>query len=156
MGLEMTAERTPRVGHTPPRRPEVATFTFHPWTLDVAPQSDAQIWKPSATNTHRRASEADWDSPRLWNQLIGAGQRHGRAQVVCTPPGGLISPEVPTRWIEDLLALMAATPNLVWLVHSLDLENAQPLLAQAGLSLPNLAVLASRIPPNPSTDSNLS
>lgn len=60
----------------------------------------------------KRTSPANWAKPLAWNKAAAAsGKRH---LVFCASMADWLDPEVPVSWLADLLALIAATPNLTW------------------------------------------
>lgn len=61
-----------------------------------------------------RTSAANWRKPLAWDRAAAkAGERH---RVFCASLADWLDPEVPIEWLADLLWLVAATPNLDWLL----------------------------------------
>lgn len=65
-------------------------------------------------NPRRRTSEAKWREPIAWNRKA---EREGtRPRVFCSSLADWLDDEVPARWLADLLALIARTPALTWML----------------------------------------
>lgn len=112
---------------------EWTDHTFNPWEgcQKVGPGCDhcyaetrnarfaggvAVNWGPGAPR--RRTSEANWRKPLAWNaahdKFFAA---HGRRQrVFCSSLADVFDNAVDPAWREDLLELIASTPNLDWLL----------------------------------------
>lgn len=122
---------------------EWADKTFNPWSgcTKVSPGCASCYaeklssrfphlgnWGPGAPR--KRTSEANWDKPRTWNRVAYYSQAradaafshgvegpiHLRPRVFCASLSDWLDPEVPAEWLADLLALIAQTPELDWLL----------------------------------------
>jgi protein gp37 len=91
-------------------------------------------WGPGAPR--RRTSEANWRQPLKWDAIAKLAEdlweavNHpecppetktgviysGRPRVFCASLADWLDDEVPIEWLADLLGLIAATPNLDWLL----------------------------------------
>lgn len=61
-----------------------------------------------------RSAASTWKQPLAWNRKA---ERDGtRPFVFCSHLSDVFDNEVPTAWREDLFELIAATPNLIWLL----------------------------------------
>ena len=126
---------------------EWTDHTFNPWTgcTRVSPgcqncYAERQAnrfehlgdWGPGAER--KRTSEANWRKPLAWNRkaealgtardpdwngtVDGASQRRMRPRVFCASMADWLDDEVDPAWLADLLALVANTPHLNWLLLS--------------------------------------
>ena len=92
-------------------------------------------WGPGAER--KRTSKANWRKPVAWNRKAEKAQDARdlfnecggsdcrwegpiprRPRVFCGSLCDWLDPEVPAEWLADLLALIAATPHLDWLLLS--------------------------------------
>lgn len=123
---------------------EWCDHTFNPWTgcTKVGPGCDhcyAEAWaKRSGTvqwgsgEPRRRTTPANWRKPLQWE----AGHTdfltlHNRRQrVFCASLADVFDNEVPVQWRVDLFRLIAATPNLDWLLLTKRIGNAQPMMRE--------------------------
>lgn len=75
-------------------------------------------WGPGALR--KRTSEANWRKPLSWNrqlaELAAGGHNVPRERVFCASLADWLDPEVDAEDLADLLALIAKTPNLDWLL----------------------------------------
>jgi protein gp37 len=127
---------------------EWTDHTFNPWIgcTKVGPGCDhcyaenlmdtrmgVAVWGPG--NSRVRTKEANWKMPLRWNAQADAFMaQHGRRQrVFCASLADVFDNEVPVEWRRDLLDLIAATPNLDWLLLTKRIGNAQRLHAEAYL-----------------------
>lgn len=80
-----------------------------------------------------RTSQANWALPRRWNDQHDAFfAQHGRRQrVFCASLADVFDNAVNPEWRRDLFALIAATPNLDWLLLTKRIGNAEGMIAQA-------------------------
>jgi protein gp37 len=127
---------------------EWTDHTFNPWEgcQKVGPGCDhcyaetrnarygggvAVNWGPGAPR--RRTSEANWRKPLAWNRSADAFySEHGRRQrVFCASLADVFDNEVEPAWRADLFALIAATPNLDWLLLTKRIGNAEPMIDEA-------------------------
>jgi protein gp37 len=107
---------------------EWADFTFNPWTgcTKVSPGCDhcyAEGWAKRSGHVQwgphaarRRTAAATWQAPLKWN--LAAAQAGRRARVFCASLADVFDnhPSILSEWRADLWALIAATPNLDWLL----------------------------------------
>lgn len=127
---------------------EWTDHTFNPWIgcTKVGPGCDhcyaenlmdtrmgVAVWGPG--NPRVRTKEANWKMPLRWNAQADAFMaQHGRRQrVFCASLADVFDNEVPVQWRRDLFDLIAATPNLDWLLLTKRIGNAQRLYAEAYL-----------------------
>lgn len=120
--------------------------TFNPWIgcTKVSPGCDhcyAEAWErrfaESGHATHwgpgkarRRTSESNWRQPVRWNAAHDAFlAEHGRRRrVFCASLADVFDNEVPDHWRWDLFRVIAATPNLDWLLLTKRIGNARTML----------------------------
>jgi protein gp37 len=77
--------------------------------------------KWGAGNPRSRTSVDNWKQPRKWDrEAAKLGVRH---RVFCASLADWLDDEVPIEWLTDLLTLIAATPNLDWLLLTKRPEN---------------------------------
>ena len=121
---------------------EWCDHTFNPWEgcQKVGPGCDhcyaetrnarfgggvAVNWGPGAER--RRTSPANWHKPLAWNAAHAEFfAQHGRRQrVFCASLADVFDNAVETQWVADLWLLVAATPNLDWLILTKRIGNAK-------------------------------
>ena len=120
---------------------EWADHTFNPWEgcQKVGPGCDhcyaetrnarfaggtAINWGPGAPR--RRTSDANWLMPLKWNR---EAERTGvRPRVFCASLADVFDNAVDPQWREDLFDLIAATPNLDWLLLTKRIGNVGNML----------------------------
>lgn len=118
--------------------------TFNPWTgcAKVSPgclNCYAEGWAKRSGivkwgGPRRRTTASNWNEPRKWNRDAQAalaahsdecakdmsyGQHvkpPARPRVFCASLADWLDDEVPVEWLADLLELIAATPDLDWLL----------------------------------------
>jgi protein gp37 len=124
---------------------EWTDHTFNPWEgcQKVGPGCDhcyaetrnarfgggvAINWGPGAPR--RRTSPANWHKPLAWNAAHAAFfAQHGRRQrVFCASLADVFDNAVPDDWRADLFELIAATPNLDWLLLTKRIGNVGNML----------------------------
>ena len=124
---------------------EWATHTFNPWEgcQKVGPGCDncyaearnarfaggtAINWGPGAPR--RRTSEANRQLPYRWNRNHDKFfAEHGRRQrVFCSSLADVFDNAVDPAWRDNLFALIAATPNLDWLLLTKRIGNVGNML----------------------------
>lgn len=88
-------------------------------------------WGPVAPR--RRTSAANWNLPKRWNAQADAFMaQHGRRQrVFCASLADVFDNAVNPQWRADLFGLIAATPNLDWLLLTKRIGNVRSMLAEA-------------------------
>lgn len=138
---------------------EWTDHTWHPWEgcQKVGPGCDhcyaetrnarfaggtAVNWDPGAPR--RRTSASNWELPKRWNaQAEAFMNQYGRRQrVFCASLADVFDNAVDPQWRADLFALIAATPNLDWLLLTKRIGNVAPMLADlAHGSDPDLPLL---------------
>lgn len=81
----------------------------------------------------RRTGESNWNNPIRWNKNADKFfAKHGRRQrVFCASMADVFDNEVDPQWRTDLFRLIAATPNLDWLILTKRIGNAMTMLADA-------------------------
>ena len=128
-------------------RIEWTDHTFNPWEgcQKVGPGCDhcyaetrnarfaggtAINWGPGAPR--RRTSASNWALPKRWNaQSDTFMAQHGRRQrVFCASLADVFDNAVDPQWRADLFALIAATPNLDWLLLTKRIGNVRGMLAE--------------------------
>jgi protein gp37 len=124
---------------------EWTDHTFNPWEgcQKVSPGCDhcyaetrnarfaggqAINWGPGAPR--RRTSAANWRKPLAWNAAHAEFfAQHGRRQrVFCASLADVFDNAVDPAWREDLFALIAATPNVDWLLLTKRIGNVANML----------------------------
>lgn len=91
-------------------------------------------WGPGAPR--RRTSLANWNKPKAWNANAAAFlAEHGRRQrVFCASLADVFDNAVPDEWRMDLFKLIAATPNLDWLLLTKRIGNVRQYTQLDGLA----------------------
>lgn len=118
---------------------EWADHTFNPWTgcTAVSPACDhcyAEAWaKRAGRDFFVRQRTKTWGDPVKWNdQHQEFFAVHGRRQrVFCASLADVFDNQVDPQWRIDLLELIAACPNLDWLLLTKRIGNAESLLDEA-------------------------
>jgi protein gp37 len=119
---------------------EWADFTFNPWTgcTRVSPGCDhcyAEGWAKRSGHVEwgphaprRRTADAYWREPLKWNAK--AAQAGRRARVFCASLADVFDnhASILSEWRADLWALIAATPNLDWLLLTKRPQNIARML----------------------------
>ncbi|AVQ81683.1 phage Gp37/Gp68 family protein [Variovorax sp. PMC12] len=124
---------------------EWTDHTFNPWEgcQKVGPGCDhcyaesrnarfgggqAINWGPGAPR--RRTSESNWNLPKRWNAQADVFMiQHGRRQrVFCASLADVFDNAVDPQWRADLFELIAATPNLDWLLLTKRIGNVGNML----------------------------
>lgn len=113
--------------------------TFNPWIgcTKVSPACDhcyAETWDKrynggahwGAKAPRRRTSAALWQKPVKWNKEAAA--KGIRYRVFCASLADVFDNQVPDEWRADLWALIAATPNLDWLLLTKRPQNIKKML----------------------------
>lgn len=128
---------------------EWTTFTFNPWigctrvspacdkcyAADMAQRRKWATWGPG--EPRRRTAESTWRQPLAWNRKV-AGRPWTERTVFCASLADVFDNEVDPTWREDLLELIAETPNLVWLLLTKRIGNVEKMLN--GKLPPNVAL----------------
>lgn len=89
--------------------------------------------------TRVRTSEGYWRQPLRWNSRAAA--EGARPFVFCSSLADVFDNKVPAGWQRDLFGLIAATPQLVWLLLSKRPQNILPILSDLGIALPRNVAL---------------
>ncbi len=128
---------------------EWADHTFNPWIgcTKVSPACDncyaAELMdtrygraKWGAGEARVRTAPGNWSQPRKWNRIA---ERDGtRPFVFCASLADVFDNEVDALWRHDLYALIAETPNLIWLLLTKRIGNVAKM-APYGLPV-NVAI----------------
>lgn len=137
---------------------EWCDHTFNPWMgcQKVSPLCDfcyaeiivdtrfgrAKWGKPGqGVGTRKRTSASNWRKPLAWNAK--AEVANSRPFVFCASLADVFDNQVDPSWRQDLFRLIAATPQLVWLLLTKRPQNIEAMVAQAGGMPPNVALGAS-------------
>ncbi|KRB33388.1 phage Gp37/Gp68 family protein [Acidovorax sp. Root70] len=122
---------------------EWTDHTFNPWIgcTKVGPGCDhcyaenlmdkrmgVAVWGPG--NERVRTKSANWKMPLRWNAQADAFMaQHGRRQrVFCASLADVFDNAVDPQWRADLFELIAATPNLDWLLLTKRIGNVGNML----------------------------
>lgn len=117
--------------------------TFNPWIgcTKVSPACDScyaerdnqrrgwvEGWGPGVPR--KRTSAANWQGPLHWDKVhLDFYRAHGRKRrVFAASLADIFDNEVPGSWREDFWKLVAATPNLQWLILTKRIGNAWRML----------------------------
>ena len=125
---------------------EWADHTFNPWMgcTKVGPgcdhcyaenQMDTRwgkvAWGPG--KPRQRTSDANWRTPPKWDK---AAMRAGKpARVFCASLADVLDHEAPDEWREDLWQLIRMTPNLIWMLLTKRIGNAERMIPEDILAL---------------------
>lgn len=126
---------------------EWTDHTFNPWIgcTEISPgcancyaaaQDKFRRWTPEGWGgPRRRTSAANWALPMRWNAQAKAFKaQHGRRQrVFCASLADVFDNAVDPAWRVDLFKLIAATPNLDWLVLTMRIGNVRKMVPAAWL-----------------------
>ncbi|MDP1555779.1 MAG: phage Gp37/Gp68 family protein, partial [Hyphomonas sp.] len=129
---------------------EWADFTFNPFIgcTKVSPACDNcyaeaqanRYWKDEGlwAGNRKRTSENNWRNPLKWNRQAAAFRaQHGRPPMVfCASLADVFDNQVPDEWRRDLWELIAATPDLIWLLLTKRPQNIAKMLPHPGLHFP--------------------
>lgn len=105
--------------------------TFNPWIgcMKVSPACDGCYaenlmatrygrvrWGApgQGAGTRERTSAGNWSKPKAWDRK--AKEAGTRPFVFCSSLADVFDNQVPSEWRRDLFRLIAATPNLAWLL----------------------------------------
>lgn len=132
---------------------EWCDHTFNPWEgcQKVGPGCDhcyaetrnarfgggqAPNWGPGAPR--RRTGKDTWAKPEKWQKRAAEFMAmHGRRQrVFCASLADVFDNQVPDAWRRDLFALIAATPDLDWLLLTKRIGNAHRMLPPDWVAAP--------------------
>lgn len=112
--------------------------TFNPWIgcTKVSPgcdrcyaerESERHGWaKWGIGEPRHRTSEAYWREPLKWDRKTKAIGK--RTRVFCASLADVFDNEVPNKWRADLWGVIAATPNLDWLLLTKRIGNVAKML----------------------------
>lgn len=131
-----------------------ADMTFNPWIgcTRISPACDGcyaahlmetrmgrvQWGGPGkGAGTRERTSDANWRKPLAWDKKAKAEGR--RPFVFCSSLADVFDNEVPTEWRRDLFELIAATPNLVWLLLTKRPQNIVKMVKEIRMMPSNIA-----------------
>lgn len=85
-----------------------------------------------------RTSPSNWRQPLKWDRAAAAAGKP--ATVFCLSLGDIWDNETDPAWRRDAFEVMRQTPNLIWLLLSKRIGNAEEMAAEAG-GLPPTAAL---------------
>jgi protein gp37 len=127
---------------------EWADHTFNPWIgcTKVSPACDncyaAELMdtrygraKWGAGEARVRTAPSNWQQPRKWNRV--AERDETRPFVFCASLADVFDNEIDPAWRADLVALIEATPNLVWLLLTKRIGNVRKMVKRLP---PNVAI----------------
>lgn len=112
---------------------EWADYTFNPWrgctkvsegcahcyAETLSKRNPAVLGEWGKGKPRVLASKAMWQSPLKWNEEAGKAEQwaaNERPRVFCASLADWLDDEVPLLWLERLLQVIRATPNLDWLL----------------------------------------
>lgn len=136
---------------------EWCDHTFNPWVgcTKVSPACDhcyAEGWAKRSGSVQwggerRRTAPANWAKPLKWQaNAAGFMAQHGRRQrVFCASLADVFDNEVPPEWRLDLFKLIAATPDLDWLLLTKRIGNARSM---SQIAMGAIGVIHKPMPPN--------
>lgn len=117
---------------------EWTTHTFNPWIgcTKVSPACDGcyaenlmanryQRVQWGAGEDRQRTGAANWRKPIAWDKEAKASG--SRPYVFCASLADVFDNEVDERWRNDLMDLIVATPNLVWLLLTKRIGNVMKM-----------------------------
>ena len=137
---------------------EWTDHTFNPWIgcTKVSPacdncyaeaMMDHRLGRVKWGADRQRTSAPTWHNPVIWDRQAGAAGR--RDFVFCASLADVFDNQVPDEWRYHLFGLIADTPNLVWLLLTKRIGNAEKMIAdcwQPNASLPiNVAIGATMV-----------
>lgn len=129
---------------------EWTDHTFNPWigctkispgcdNCYAATQDKFRKWTPAGWGgERRRTSESNWRKPLQWHANAAEFMaKHGRRQrVFCASLADVFDNQVPDQWRRDLFQLIAATPDLDWLLLTKRIGNAHRMLPPDWVAAP--------------------
>ena len=122
---------------------EWTDHTFNPWMgcTKVSPACDGCYaeammdhrygkvqWGPHGERV--RTAPSNWKQPIKWNKDAAASG--ARPRVFCASLADVFDNQVPPEWREDLFELIAATPNLIWLLLTKRPQNIVKMVRASG------------------------
>lgn len=122
---------------------EWTDHTFNPWMgcTKVSPACDGCYaeammdhrygkvqWGPHGERV--RTAPSNWKQPIKWNKDAAAAGT--RPRVFCASLADVFDNQVPPEWREDLFELIAATPNLTWLLLTKRPQNIVKMVNESG------------------------
>lgn len=122
---------------------EWTDHTFNPWMgcTKVSPACDGCYaeammdhrygkvqWGPHGERV--RTAPSNWKQPIKWNK--DAATAGTRPRVFCASLADVFDNQVPPEWREDLFELIAATPNLIWLLLTKRPQNIVKMVRASG------------------------
>lgn len=138
---------------------EWTDHTFNPWIgcTKVSPACDGCYAENLMANRYgrvqwgagedrQRTGAANWRKPLTWNKA--AAGKTERTYVFCASLADVFDNEVDERWRNELFALIAATPNLTWLLLTKRIGNVLKMTdpARGNHFLPNNAAVGATMP----------
>ena len=123
--------------------------TFNPWIgcTKISPACDrcyaAELaarygWAEWGDYPRQRTAASTWAQPRAWDRKA---KRDGVQRLVfCASLADVFDNQVPAEWRADLFDLIRETPNLVWLLLTKRVGNAEAMIEAAGGLPPNVAL----------------
>lgn len=114
--------------------------TFNPWIgcTKISPACDncyAESWAArfemaewGANKPRYRTTVKNWNKVRSWNRKAQAAGN--RPRIFCSSLADVFDNQVPVEWRADLLALIAETQQLDWLLLTKRIGNAMDLLRE--------------------------
>lgn len=117
--------------------------TFNPWIgcTKIAPACDhcyaADLskrygWAEWGNHPRKRTSAALWNEPRKWQRKAAEFfAEHGRRRrVFCASLADVFDNQVPSKWRDDLWALIRDCPDLDWLLLTKRPQNIEKMLPE--------------------------
>lgn len=123
--------------------------TFNPWIgcTKISPACDdcyaADMaarygWAQWGDHPRQRTADSTWAQPRAWDRK--AARDGVKRFVFCASLADVWDNQVDPAWRADLFKLCRETPNLIWLMLSKRIGNAEKMAAEAGGLPPNVAL----------------
>ena len=120
---------------------EWTDHTFNPWIgcTKVSPACDGcyaeammdlRYGKVKWGGERKRTAPANWKQPIKWNKDAAAAGT--RPRVLCASLADVFDNQVPPEWRYDLFELIAATPNLIWLLLTKRPQNIVKMVHASG------------------------
>lgn len=144
---------------------EWTDHTFNPWIgcTKVSPACDGCYAENLMANRYQRAQwgagedrvrtgKANWRKPIAWNKEAAASGT--RPRVFCASLADVFDNEVDEAWRYDLMNLIEATPNLIWLLLTKRIGNVMKMTdpARGHRMLPRNVAIGATIANQPEYD----